>query len=410
MNKLPIAFFFLSLAQVLSAAPTGHWLAQQTLSDGQTRETSLWLKADGDTLSGDMTAPNQDAAALSNGKINGNDISFSIVRDYYGEERKTDYSGTFENDGLTLHMPGFGGAASVTLRLSRFPPTRPVPCPRPSRRFLCHPPPTFPRMASPRLRPWAGTAGTNSRDRVTDKMVREMADAMVATGMRDAGYIYVNIDDTWEGNRDANGNILTNNKFPDMKALADYVHSKGLKLGIYSSPGPKTCAGYEGSYRARGAGRQDLRRVGHRLPEVRLVQRRAGVRQYQATMAGRLRQDGRRAARTPAGPSSTAFASTASWTSASGARKSAAICGARPATSATAGTPWRDIGFDQQRWPRASTPAPATGTIPTCSKIGNGGMTDTEYRTHMSLWSLLAAPLLAGNDLRNMSPRSTGIL
>ncbi len=66
--------------------------------------------------------------------------------------------------------------------------------------------------------------------------------------MKDAGYIYVNIDDTWEGRRDANGNITTNKKFPDMKALADYVHSKGLKIGIYSSPGPKTCAGYEGSY------------------------------------------------------------------------------------------------------------------------------------------------------------------
>ena len=57
--------------------------------------------------------------------------------------------------------------------------------------------------------------------------------------MRDAGYIYVNIDDTWEAERDAKGNIHTNKKFPDMKALADYVHSKGLKIGIYSSPGPE---------------------------------------------------------------------------------------------------------------------------------------------------------------------------
>ncbi len=65
--------------------------------------------------------------------------------------------------------------------------------------------------------------------------------------MKDAGYIYVNIDDTWEGERDANGVLHTNSKFPDMKALADYVHSKGLKIGIYSSPGPKTCAGYAGS-------------------------------------------------------------------------------------------------------------------------------------------------------------------
>ncbi|MBA2680597.1 MAG: alpha-galactosidase, partial [Ktedonobacteraceae bacterium] len=84
--------------------------------------------------------------------------------------------------------------------------------------------------------------------KVTDADVRAAADAMVKSGMRDQGYVYVNIDDTWEGQRDAQGNIQSNNKFPDMKALADYVHSKGLKLGIYSSPGPKTCAGYEASY------------------------------------------------------------------------------------------------------------------------------------------------------------------
>src|ERR1700757_3361883 len=84
--------------------------------------------------------------------------------------------------------------------------------------------------------------------KVTDADVRAAADALVSSGMRDAGYIYVNIDDTWEGQRNAQGEIQTNSKFPDMKALADYVHSKGLKFGIYSSPGPKTCAGYEGSY------------------------------------------------------------------------------------------------------------------------------------------------------------------
>src|ERR1700743_858897 len=83
--------------------------------------------------------------------------------------------------------------------------------------------------------------------KVTDKDIRDSADQIVASGMKDAGYVYVNIDDTWEGKRDENGLLHTNEKFPDMKALADYVHSKGLKIGIYSSPGPKTCAGYEGS-------------------------------------------------------------------------------------------------------------------------------------------------------------------
>lgn len=82
---------------------------------------------------------------------------------------------------------------------------------------------------------------------IDDKTVRAQADAMVSSGMRDAGYTYINFDDTWEGGRDDQGNIQANSKFPDMKALADYVHSKGLKLGIYSSPGDKTCAGYEGS-------------------------------------------------------------------------------------------------------------------------------------------------------------------
>jgi alpha-galactosidase len=88
---------------------------------------------------------------------------------------------------------------------------------------------------------------------VTDADVRGMADAMVASGMVKTGYVYVNIDDTWQGqSRDAGGNITTNEKFPDMKALAAYVHSKGLKIGIYSSPGPKTCADYEGSYGHEG--------------------------------------------------------------------------------------------------------------------------------------------------------------
>src|SRR5581483_820750 len=83
--------------------------------------------------------------------------------------------------------------------------------------------------------------------RVTDADIRSAAEALVRTGMRDAGYVYVNVDDTWQGKRDAQGVLHSNERFPDMKALADFIHSKGLKFGIYSSPGAKTCAGYEGS-------------------------------------------------------------------------------------------------------------------------------------------------------------------
>jgi alpha-galactosidase len=83
---------------------------------------------------------------------------------------------------------------------------------------------------------------------VDDAKVRAAADAMVSSGLAAVGYQYVNIDDGWEGKRDAAGVLQPNEKFPDMKALADYVHGKGLKLGIYSSPGPRTCQGLPGSY------------------------------------------------------------------------------------------------------------------------------------------------------------------
>ena len=96
--------------------------------------------------------------------------------------------------------------------------------------------------------------------RVSDKVMREAADQMIATGMADYGYQYVNIDDCWPvkvvsddpvvggTTRDKNGHLLTNKRFPDMPGMTEYIHSKGLKAGIYTSPGPKTCAGYEGSY------------------------------------------------------------------------------------------------------------------------------------------------------------------
>ena len=97
------------------------------------------------------------------------------------------------------------------------------------------------------LPPMGWNSWNHFKDKVDDASVRAAAEAMVSSGMRDAGYVYVNIDDTWESERDAQGRIQSNSKFPDMKALADFVHSKGLKLGIYSSPGALTCAKYAGS-------------------------------------------------------------------------------------------------------------------------------------------------------------------
>lgn len=83
---------------------------------------------------------------------------------------------------------------------------------------------------------------------VDDAKIRAAADAMVASGLAAHGFQYINIDDCWQGERDARGVIQTNARFPDMKGLAAYVHSKGMRFGLYSSPGPKTCGGYTGSY------------------------------------------------------------------------------------------------------------------------------------------------------------------
>jgi len=96
-------------------------------------------------------------------------------------------------------------------------------------------------------------------DAVDDAKVRSAADAMASSGLINHGWSYINIDDCWEGERDADGFILTNKKFPDMKALGEYIHGKGLKFGIYSSPGPQTCARFTGSYQHED---QDAQRYG----------------------------------------------------------------------------------------------------------------------------------------------------
>ena len=111
---------------------------------------------------------------------------------------------------------------------------------------------------------------------VSEQLIKDAADALVASGMKDAGYQYIVIDDCWQVSRAADGTIVADaERFPSgIKALADYVHSKGLKFGIYSDAGTGTCQNRPGLEGPRAAGREDLRLVGRRLPEVRLVQQR----------------------------------------------------------------------------------------------------------------------------------------
>jgi alpha-galactosidase len=252
-------------------------------------------------------------------------------------------------------------------------------------------------------------------DKVTDKTIRETADIMVSSGMRDAGYVYVNIDDTWEGKRDAQGFIHPNDKFPDMKALADYVHSRGLKLGIYSSPGSKTCAGFEGSL---GHEQQDADTyakwgVDYLKYDLcsyteNLAQRsggdhersRAVMQEVYRTMHDDLTRTGR-----PIVLSLCQYGWEAVW------RWGAAVGGNAWRTTGDIEDNYASmsaIGFSQAGL--APFAGPGHWNDPDMLEVGNGGMKPEEYRTHMSLWALLSAPLLAGNDLSAMTPETKSIL
>jgi alpha-galactosidase len=249
--------------------------------------------------------------------------------------------------------------------------------------------------------------------KVDDATIRAQAEAMVSSGMRDAGYSYINIDDTWEGGRDSSGVIHSNSKFPDMKALADFVHSKGLKVGIYSSPGPKTCAKYEGSYGHELQDAQTYAAWGidylkYDLCGLRDQMKAAGspeaahkiMMDAYVKMRDALRSTGR-----PIVYSLCQYGDDAVW----------------EWGPSVGGNLWRTtddindhysrmetIGFSQAGLARYASPG--HWNDPDMLEVGNGGMNADEYRTHMSLWAILAAPLLAGNDLTSMTAETIALL
>ena len=241
MSKLRTGILIIATCAIAAGADfTGRWKGTQVRENGGRRDYEFVLKPEGAKLTGMVAAPNGDFQ-ISEGAVKEDSIVFFVVP---GPGRRQRYTATLKGEELHVALPGPQGSQQelVAKRVSR----DPVP-----------PPPPVITIPELRTLPPNGLAktppmGWNSWNKFApasnDQLIREIADAMVTSGMKDAGYVYVNIDDSWEGGRDASGNIQTNEKFPDMKALADYVHSKGLKLGIYSSPGPRTCAGFEGSY------------------------------------------------------------------------------------------------------------------------------------------------------------------
>jgi len=241
--------------------------------------------------------------------------------------------------------------------------------------------------------------------KIDDKTVRTMADAMVSNGMRDAGYIYVNIDDTWEGTRDAQGVLHTNHKFPDMKALADYVHSRGLKLGIYSGPGPRTCGGYPASY---GHEEQDAKMIAewgidylkYDWCSAGSIYKNEQLQPIYQRMGDALRATGR-----------PIVYSLCEYGMGSVEKWGADVDGNLWRTTGDISDEWTSmIGNVETQVYTAPYAGPGHWNDPDMLEVGNGHMTDDEYRTHMSLWALVAAPLLAGNDIRTMSPVTKSIL
>jgi alpha-galactosidase len=253
-------------------------------------------------------------------------------------------------------------------------------------------------------------------DKVTDADVRRAADAMVASGMRDAGYVYVNIDDTWEGQRDAQGKIQANQRFPDMKALGDYVHSKGLKLGIYSSPGPKTCGGYEGSYGHEEQDAETYAEWGVDFLKYDLCSYMGIMRLHDpnqdpltanAMMKAAYEKMHRALARTgrPIVYSLCQYGVGSVW------EWGPSVGGNLWRTTDDIRDQYRSmalIGFSQAGLEKFA--GPGHWNDPDMLEIGNGGMNDDQYRTQMSLWAMLAAPLIAGNDLSKMDDATKSIL
>jgi alpha-galactosidase len=275
---------------------------------------------------------------------------------------------------------------------------------------------------------WEGLAltppmGWNSwntfADKINEKVVRETVDTMVANGMRDAGYVYVVIDDTWSKmQREPDGSIEADPvKFPSgIKALAEYVHSKGMKLGIYSCAGMKTCGGYPGGW-------------GHEFQDARTYASwgidylkydwcdhgTANARDAYKRMSDALRSAGR-----PIVFSLCEWGENKPWEWAEPIghlwRTTGDIYDSYDGRKGWE-SGWKLLLNAQYDLVPSNGPegigkyaGPGHWNDPDMLEVGNEGLSYAESRAHFSLWCMLAAPLMAGNDVRIMKPEIRDLL
>jgi len=261
----------------------------------------------------------------------------------------------------------------------------------------------------PSIKPDRGLANTppmgwNSWNKfqcdIREDIVREVADAMVTNGMRDAGYQFICLDDCWMQNDRVDGHLKADSKtFPNgIKALADYVHSKGLKLGIYSDRGRKTCQGRDSSFGYETTDARDFADWGVdylkyddcNLPSN--VSDRDGYRKMRDALL------------------------------ATGHPIVFSICAwGFQDWMPEIGNLWRTTGDIHDQWDDvvnhvneneqySSRSHVGAWNDPDMLEVGNDGMTTEEYKSHFSLWAVMTAPLIAGNDVRNMSKETREIL
>jgi alpha-galactosidase len=373
----------------------GIWIcADHPLFDGTTYSIYFDLHQDGHTVSGRIVYPWGERKIT---RANFDGERFAL----HDQTGIVAFTGSRVQD--ELYITSLVGPQKGKPRIARLDnnfhiPNLPPPLPLPAFK-------TIPAVGEASRPPMGWNSWNHFADEIDDKDVREIADAMVNSGLRDAGYRYVDIDDTWEGPRGQNGEITSNSKFPDMKALANYVHSKGLLLGIYEGPGPRTCGGYQGSF---GHEEQDARTFAawnvdllkYDWCSAGLIYRPADMRAVYQKMGEALQHSGRKIVYSLC---QYGRADVGTW--------GKLVGGSLWRTGPDIQDNWQsiaEIGFSQDKWTKFA--GPGHWNDPDMLEVGNGGLTLEEARTHMTLWSMLAAPLLTGNDLRHMSPETISVL
>ncbi|MEU1439613.1 NPCBM/NEW2 domain-containing protein [Streptomyces sp. NPDC005786] len=246
---------------------------------------------------------------------------------------------------------------------------------------------------------------THCRAEFDEAMVKGTADIFVEKGLKEAGYEFVNLDDCWaKPQRNADGKLEADPvRFPNgIKAVADYVHSKGLKLGIYTSAGTKTCdsVGLPG---ALGHEYSDARQFADwgvdYLKYDNCNNQGVDAKERYTTMRDALAATGR-----PIVYSICEWGQNRPW-------EWAGELGNLWRTTGDINDSWGSmLSIMKQNLPLAPAAGPGHWNDPDMLEVGNGGMTDTEYRTHFSMWAVMAAPLLIGSDLRTATPETYRIL